>query len=144
MYKKDNPVTRLCTSDVDNIWIRGRNLCDELIGKLSFTDMIVFHFLGTEPTALQRAAVDAVLAWTTGSLDRHRMADRLLELTGAYAVLANGGQRVPLSPVACVLDAEGKLVWRGENDSYSGPPDASQIERLEDWFIGLLPIDSEM
>ena len=61
MYKKSNPVTHLCHSDVDNIWIRGRNLCDDLIGKLSFTDMIVFHFLGKEPTSLQRAAVDAVL-----------------------------------------------------------------------------------
>ena len=61
MYKKDNPVTRLCTSDVDNIWIRGRNLCDDLIGKLSFTDFIMFHFFGTEPTPLQRTVVDAVL-----------------------------------------------------------------------------------
>ncbi len=61
MYKKSNPVTHLCHSDVDNIWIRGRNLCDDLIGKLTFTDMIVFHFLGKEPTSLQRAAVDAVL-----------------------------------------------------------------------------------
>jgi putative cardiolipin synthase len=39
---------------------------------------------------------------------------------------------------------DGKLVWRGENDSYTGPPDASQIERLEDWFIGLLPINKQM
>jgi len=39
---------------------------------------------------------------------------------------------------------DGRLVWRGENDSYSGPPDASQIERLEDWFIGLLPLDKQM
>ncbi|MCB1746901.1 MAG: citryl-CoA lyase [Gammaproteobacteria bacterium] len=61
MYKKANPVTRLCTSDVDNIWIRGRNLCDELIGHMSFTDYIMFHFFGTEPTPLQRAVVDAVL-----------------------------------------------------------------------------------
>ena len=37
----------------------------------------------------------------------------LLELTGAYATLANGGTRVPVSPVACVLDAEGKLIWQG-------------------------------
>jgi citrate synthase len=61
MYKKSNPVTRLCTSDVDNIWIRGRNLCDEIIGRMSFTDFIVFHFFGREPDALQRAVVDAVL-----------------------------------------------------------------------------------
>jgi membrane peptidoglycan carboxypeptidase len=37
----------------------------------------------------------------------------LLELTGAYATLAQGGVRVPPSPIACVLDAEGKLIWRG-------------------------------
>ncbi|MEM7541377.1 MAG: citryl-CoA lyase [Pseudomonadota bacterium] len=61
MYKKENPVTRLCTSDVENIWIRGRNLCDELIGHLSFTDFIMFHFFGQEPTPMQRQIVDAVL-----------------------------------------------------------------------------------
>lgn len=61
MYKKSNPVTQLCTSDVDNIWIRGRNLCDELIGHMSFTDYIMFHFFGAEPTPLQRTVVDAVL-----------------------------------------------------------------------------------
>lgn len=61
MYKKQDPVTRLCTSDVDNIWIRGRSLCDELIGEMTFTDFIMFHFFGAEPTALQRSVVDAVL-----------------------------------------------------------------------------------
>jgi membrane peptidoglycan carboxypeptidase len=38
----------------------------------------------------------------------------LLEMTGAYAVLANGGSRVALSPIGCVLDAEGKALWLGE------------------------------
>ena len=37
----------------------------------------------------------------------------LLELTNAYATLANGGNRVLASPIACVLDAEGRLIWRG-------------------------------
>jgi membrane peptidoglycan carboxypeptidase len=37
----------------------------------------------------------------------------LLELTGAYAVLANNGVRVAPSPVACVLDADGVVIWRG-------------------------------
>lgn len=61
MYKKSDPVTRLCTSDADNIWIRGRNLCDELIGHVSFTDFIMFHFFGRAPTDMQRTIVDAVL-----------------------------------------------------------------------------------
>ncbi len=37
----------------------------------------------------------------------------LVDLTNAYATLANGGVRVPVSPIACVLDAEGRLIWRG-------------------------------
>ena len=61
MYKKDNPITRLCTSDVDSITIRGKDLCNDLMGKMCFSDFIIFHFLGTEPTPLQRAVVDAVL-----------------------------------------------------------------------------------
>ena len=41
-------------------------------------------------------------------------------------------------------DNKGKVVWIGAEGVFPGPPDASQIERLEDWFIGLLPIDQEM
>lgn len=37
----------------------------------------------------------------------------LLELTGAYATLANSGVRVAISPIACVLDGQGQLIWRG-------------------------------
>ncbi len=37
----------------------------------------------------------------------------LLELTGAYATLANNGKRMPVSPVACVFDASGALIWSG-------------------------------
>ncbi len=37
----------------------------------------------------------------------------LLELTGAYATLANNGVRTGASPVACVLDDQGRLIWRG-------------------------------
>ncbi len=32
------------------------------------------------PPGLDEALVDQVLAWTTGSLDRHRMGDRLRDL----------------------------------------------------------------
>ena len=61
MYKKDNPVTHLCTSDVDSITIRGKDLCNELMGHMNFTDFIVFHFLGKEPSTLQKVVVDTVL-----------------------------------------------------------------------------------
>jgi membrane peptidoglycan carboxypeptidase len=51
---------------------------------------------------------DYGLALTLGGGDVN-----LLELTGAYAVLANGGVRVPSSTIACVVDAAGKPLWVG-------------------------------
>lgn len=35
-----------------------------------------------------------------------------LEMAAAYATLANGGSRVPVSPVARIENAEGQVVWR--------------------------------
>ena len=47
---------------------------------------------------LDDAAVDAVLAWTTGSLDRHRMGDRLLDLRAQPWADASGeGARLRLA-----------------------------------------------
>jgi membrane peptidoglycan carboxypeptidase len=37
----------------------------------------------------------------------------LLEMTGAYATLANGGSRAPLNEIACVIDASNQPIWRG-------------------------------
>jgi putative cardiolipin synthase len=42
------------------------------------------------------------------------------------------------------LSSKGKLVWIGENDVQHSEPADSQIQRLEDWFLGMLPIDEEM
>lgn len=61
MHKNANPVTHLCYSDVDNIFIRGKNLVDELVGQVTFTEMMLFHMLKEQPTPLQVAVVDAVL-----------------------------------------------------------------------------------
>lgn len=61
MADKNKPVTHLCTSDLHNIWIRGRHLTEELVGHMSFTQMILFHLLKKDPTPMQTAIVDAVL-----------------------------------------------------------------------------------
>ena len=43
------------------------------------------------------------------------------------------------------LDSEGELVWTGEaGERYSEPPADSLFQQLEDWFVGLLPIDAQM
>jgi citrate synthase len=54
-------VTHLCYSDVDKILVRGKDLCRELIGKMTFTEMMLFHLTGKQPTEQQVKIVDAVL-----------------------------------------------------------------------------------
>jgi citrate synthase len=54
--------TEICTFDADNIRIRGQNLVDDLIGKVSFTELMLLQSLGGEPTEMQCRIVDAVIS----------------------------------------------------------------------------------
>jgi len=54
-------VTRIATSTPTDIVVRGKSLCDELIGAVTFTEMIYFQILGARPTPAQAAVVDACL-----------------------------------------------------------------------------------
>ena len=53
--------TSLCHATPDDIVVRGRSLPRELIGKLTFTDMIYFELTGRDPSPAQRAILDACL-----------------------------------------------------------------------------------
>lgn len=55
------PRTSICTSDEHTITVRGANLCEDLIGKLSFTDY--FHLLvtGRRPSPATLMVLDATL-----------------------------------------------------------------------------------
>jgi citrate synthase len=53
--------THLATSTPDDVFIRGKSLCKELIGKLTFTEMTLLAITGATPTAAQVAVVDACL-----------------------------------------------------------------------------------
>lgn len=55
------PITHIATHTNDAIYVRDRSLVDELIGKVSFTDMIVFHLMGRMPTRAESTILDAVL-----------------------------------------------------------------------------------
>ena len=57
----ESQTTSIATDTPDDIVIRGKSLCRELIGKLSFTEMIVFQMLGRVPTAAETAVIDACL-----------------------------------------------------------------------------------
>jgi len=60
-FMPDKQTTSIATHTNEDIFIRDRSLCRELIGKLSFTEMIYFQILGRMPTPAQTAVVDACL-----------------------------------------------------------------------------------
>jgi citrate synthase len=53
--------TSIAVSTADDIVVRGKSLCHELMGGLSFTEMMYFQILGRVPDPAQRALVDACL-----------------------------------------------------------------------------------
>lgn len=59
--KQDAPFTAISTSDATSITIRGRDLCNELIGKMDFVDYFFLMLMGKEPDANQRFFVNALL-----------------------------------------------------------------------------------
>jgi citrate synthase len=59
--KETQPTTEISTFDEHGIYIRGKSLVDDLIGEVSFTEMIYFHILGRMPSDGERRILDAVL-----------------------------------------------------------------------------------
>ncbi len=53
--------TEICGFDADNIVIRGKDLVTDLIGKVSFTELLILQALGEQPSQKQSEIVDAVL-----------------------------------------------------------------------------------
>ena len=55
------PETRLCHYTNDAIHVRDKNLVDDLIGQVDFTEGLYFLIFGRMPTRAERRIVDAVL-----------------------------------------------------------------------------------
>jgi citrate synthase len=60
-YGKTTAGTAIATMTEDAIFIRDRNLVDDLMGKVDFTSMIVFHLRGRFPEEAERVLVDTIL-----------------------------------------------------------------------------------
>jgi citrate synthase len=53
--------TSIATSTADDVFIRGASLTKELIGQLTFTEMMFFQVLGRRPSAAETRVIDACL-----------------------------------------------------------------------------------
>ncbi len=61
MKERTGPTTAIAHSDARDVYIRGRSLCGELIGKVGFTELTYLHVTGRAPTPGQVAVLDACL-----------------------------------------------------------------------------------
>ena len=59
--RREHPTTSIATATAKDIFIRGKSLCGELIGQVTFTEMLFFQILGRQPTPAQTRLVDACL-----------------------------------------------------------------------------------
>lgn len=59
--KQDHARTAIATSDADSITVRGHDLCNDLIGKIDFSEYFWLLVLGERPTRAQRTMLDACL-----------------------------------------------------------------------------------
>jgi citrate synthase len=55
------PTTGICGYDADSILVRGSDLVTDLMGQVSFTELLLLQALGQRPSPLQVTIVDAVM-----------------------------------------------------------------------------------
>jgi citrate synthase len=59
--KQDGAFTAIATSDATSITVRGHDLCEDLIGKIDFTDYFWLLVTGEKPSDIQRAVANACM-----------------------------------------------------------------------------------
>src|SRR5690348_12704210 len=83
------PVTHIAYHTNDAIIVRGADLIEELIGKVTFTQMMFFQITGTMPTPAQTAVLDAVLVTLMEhGLTPSAIATRLIYMSAPEALQA--------------------------------------------------------
>src|SRR5205809_7054377 len=59
--KPGNPVSHISQAYPDRVEVRGRDLCGDVMGRLSFTEYFHLLLTGREPTEQQRFFLDLLL-----------------------------------------------------------------------------------
>jgi citrate synthase len=96
---KTDATTSIATHDAKDVYVRGKSLCDDLIGKLTFTEMTYFQVVGRAPTAAQTAVLDACLV----TLMEHGLTPSVL----ATRLVASSAPEAMQSAIAAGLLAVG-------------------------------------
>src|SRR5690606_4231365 len=131
--KAGEALSAICRADETTISVRGRDLCNDLMGRLSFTEFFLLHLLGREATEEQRFFLDAMLVGLaehgmTPSVQAARMtlaaAPEALQGAVAAGVLGAG------SVVLGAAENAGRLLARGVAEAAKGGGAAAAARRL--------------
>ena len=98
-------VTHIATSDEKSVTVRGKDLCDEIIGERTFTEMIYFLSVGRMPSTAEARVLDACLVtlmehgWVPTSIVTRLVADSVPDDVLSYrqnmTALIEGGKWNP-------------------------------------------------
>jgi citrate synthase len=94
----EHATTSLCTSTPDDVWIRGKSLCHELMGKVTFTELLYFQILGKMPSKPVVELVDACLV----TLMEHGLTPSALTTRLVYSSAEEAMQSAVAAGLLCV------------------------------------------
>ena len=105
--KQDTGYSAICTSDADSITVRGRDLCEDLIGKIDFSSYFWLLVTGKEPDENQSFFLNAVLV----ALAEHGMVP---SVAAARMTLAAAPEAVQGAVAAGILGCGSVALGRAE------------------------------
>jgi citrate synthase len=94
----EHPTTSICTSTTDDVWIRDKSLCRELLGKVTFTELLYFQILGRMPSKPVVELVDACLV----TLMEHGLTPSALTTRLVYSSAEEAMQGAVAAGLLCV------------------------------------------
>lgn len=109
---RSGPTTAIACHTADSIHIRGADLVGELMGRLSFTEMMFFQLMGKRPSVLETRVLDAVLVtlmehgFTPSSIVARQIYDstpEAMQSAIAAGILGVGGTFIGTMEGAAVL-----------------------------------------
>jgi citrate synthase len=106
--KQGEALSAISQADETTITVRGRDLCNDLMGRMSFTEFFLLHLLGRAPTEDQRFFLDAMLV----GLAEHGMTP---SVQAARMTLAAAPEALQGAVAAGVLGAGSVVLGAAEN-----------------------------
>jgi len=111
MATKNQAQTALCYHDATSIYVRDKDLCNDLIGKVNFTEMMFFDIMGRMPNDTEDAVINAVMV----TLMEHGLTTSAI---AARMVYSSAPEALQGGVAAGLLAAGSKILGTLENCAY--------------------------